>query len=262
MLLEGSMLDDSLANIVAIVGAHGAGKTTLIEKMKTVLLTERRAPVLFVGEVARHCPYKVGLDPDPRTQPWIMAAQDAVERFAAALGLTALLDRCLLDQYAYFSYWMGESRTWEAHIAATLSRYAAVFLLPGRAAFLRDDGKRPVDSKFQDAIAERLRDVLAQFQPAKLEDLDVLREGGTQQLESTIVGLSTAESRRTLRWQSIEDATDAAFDVSTLPDLIARIVTVVPPPGARTNLCPELADRIPERLVSWLDQNGLSPRDR
>src|SRR5690348_13881954 len=95
---------------IAILGAHGTGKSTLAK-----FLAANIDPTSFgfdslvlCTEVARSCPFPIGVKSDKQAQEWIFARQEEQERRATGL---VLADNCLLGQYAYYRYWGGEDAT-------------------------------------------------------------------------------------------------------------------------------------------------------
>lgn len=155
---------------IAFIGAHGSGKTTLIERIKATLYYI--TPFIVTREVARECPFDVGITSNSNTQVWIMHTQDELEHIALGLGLPVLLDRCLLDQYAYYRYWGGRDDGLEKIVRNACERYDAIYLLEARPDFLVDDGLRPTDIHFQIDIEHLIRENLSLF---GIEYVDVAR---------------------------------------------------------------------------------------
>ena len=145
---------------IAIIGTHGSGKTTLIRKAKQTLEKRIHKTVVFTGEVARQCPYEVGRHSNALAQTWIIRTQDLLESFTCSIGLPVVLDRCLIDQYAYYSYWIGCKMEVENMMTQALSRYREIFMLPPNPQFLEDDGVRPVSVNFQERMAERINRIV------------------------------------------------------------------------------------------------------
>lgn len=134
--------------MLAIVGSHGTGKTTLIEKTKKI----SKFSFFYNVEVARFCPYKVGLESNKKAQNWIFQTQDLVEIECFNSGKSTLLDRCLIDQYAYYRYWCGSNKYIEEYIKNECKRYSFLFYLPPNKKFLKSDGIRPTNPEFQTDI--------------------------------------------------------------------------------------------------------------
>jgi predicted ATPase len=135
--------------LIAIIGAQGTGKTTLIDKVKNRMLSGGNCKFLMVREVARQCPYSIGNKSDEKAQTWIFRTQCIVESFVRSLALPTLLDRSVLDQYAYYRYWNGKNAVAEQEISSALMYYRAIFFLTPNPKYLVEDGVRPLDSNHQ-----------------------------------------------------------------------------------------------------------------
>ncbi|NTU44347.1 MAG: ATP-binding protein [Chlorobiaceae bacterium] len=145
---------------MAIIGPHGSGKTTLINKIKK----EKNRPIfLSTKEVARYCQLNVGKKSDKKSQKWIIETQDYIEKAALSINLPLIFDRCLLDQYAYYRFWCGRDNLIEQMIAKNIVRYDCVVCLKANPNYLVDDGVRPVDIDFQKEIESIVIDNLSLF---------------------------------------------------------------------------------------------------
>jgi predicted ATPase len=146
--------------VIAVVGAQGCGKTTLIQYVENEVLNSFKAPILFVKEIARLCPYNIGVKSDKVAQTWILRTQNIMEHVAIHLQKPVVLDRCILDQYAYYRYWGGRNSEIEHLIQESLYRYYKIFFLPPNPNFLKDDGVRPTDPLHQIEISDLILNIL------------------------------------------------------------------------------------------------------
>jgi len=86
---------------IAVCGPHGAGKTTLVEKMRRTM-DKDRVNVYVVEEVARYCPHLYGTIKADR---WIRHEHYAREIEGMASGCKVVLcDRTLMDHLVYLRH--------------------------------------------------------------------------------------------------------------------------------------------------------------
>lgn len=163
-------------NCVAVIGSHGSGKTTLLKKSLTELRKASSSkPIAWTFEVARHCPYEVGTTSNELAQNWIMRMQNLLEYTISRLGVSVILDRCLIDQYAYYVYWVGRSDALEKQIKMAISRYSSIFMLPSNPQYLIGDGLRPINPEFQKQIDSIILEIvntleIDMFRCSKVDD--------------------------------------------------------------------------------------------
>jgi len=67
-----------------------------------------------------------------------------------------LSDRALIDQYAYYQYWVGKNESIERRIIERYSKNDYFYKLPANPDFLKTDGIRPISIDFQRIIDEIL----------------------------------------------------------------------------------------------------------
>jgi hypothetical protein len=82
----------------------------------------------------------------------------------------------MLDQYAYYQYWVGRSEKIEKQICLNRWRYSKTFYLRGRREFLAEDGLRPTDYRFQEDIGSIVLDTASRL-GFEVEYIDVLAGG-------------------------------------------------------------------------------------
>jgi len=89
--------------IIAISGIHDSGKTTLLNKIKDIIPTNKS--VYIIEELARKCPYPTCEDATPKSQRWIWEAHIKEEQKAYKSKCDIILcDRTLLDCLIYYEY--------------------------------------------------------------------------------------------------------------------------------------------------------------
>lgn len=150
--------------LIAIIGAQGTGKSTLIHKVHDSAL--EKIPYegrINIQEVARHCPYPIGAKSGTKAQTWIFRTQFILEDIARSLDMVALLDRCLIDQYAYYRYWNGANAEAEHIIESMVPFYNCIFFLTPNPRFLIDDGVRPTSPAHQLEIDNLVAENVAKF---------------------------------------------------------------------------------------------------
>ncbi|MAG48073.1 hypothetical protein CL617_05705 [archaeon] len=144
-----------MPNLYVITGSHGSGKTTFIKKVKEELGLRN---ILFaaISETARFCPHPVGSKSTPIAQQWILYHQAFAEVFSSQFSLPVILDRCVVDHYAYYLHWNSGPKI---NLESNLKNYEKVFMLPANEDFLVADGLRPTDIDYQKKIDGTIRKI-------------------------------------------------------------------------------------------------------
>jgi nicotinamide riboside kinase len=137
--------------LISIIGAHGTGKTAAISKLCSLLNAEGNAYII-INEIARYCPFPVGKSSSKLSQNWIISTQKYFEDNSLNICCPVITDRNMIDQYAYYIYWVGENKAIEDELIDRHSYYNSIFLMPLNTAYLVADGLRPTDPKFQEEI--------------------------------------------------------------------------------------------------------------
>lgn len=92
---------------IVVTGVHGSGKTTLTGKLAEAI-REIGLDVAVGEEVARDCPYKIGLDTTRKAQDWIYQAHyDMEAELRAEEHDVVIFDRTLLDNVLYTMRYIG-----------------------------------------------------------------------------------------------------------------------------------------------------------
>lgn len=96
---------------IAVIGAHGVGKTTLCKALASYAKDQHRSNVEVIGELARECPYPINQGMCYASAEWIILNQILKEREIEAFKygknrrktLNLLIcDRSAYDPYVYF----------------------------------------------------------------------------------------------------------------------------------------------------------------
>lgn len=138
-------------NNIGIIGSHGVGKTTL---QKNIIKTLRslKMPAHGIKDIARLCPFQVGLKSDLNAQEWIIKNQLNIEKLFQYKDSNFIFDGCSLSHLAYYEYWGGETKNFIREVLINMMYFDSILLLPPNKEFLKDDGLRPTQANFQDAI--------------------------------------------------------------------------------------------------------------
>ena len=120
------------------------------------LLVSKNIKFCHIAEIARLCPYPVGDKSTATAQKWILYHQFLTELIANELGILTIMDRCVIDHYAYYQYWLTKG---ELDLSNTASNYNSVFLFPPNKNFLIGDGLRPINIEFQEKIDISIRGI-------------------------------------------------------------------------------------------------------
>ena len=164
---------------ISIVGTHGAGKTTVLSRLHNLLDAER-CPYVMVKEVARHCPFPIGETSSKQSQDWIIGTQKYFEDNCAKMCYPVITDRNMIDQYAYYTYWVGENKAIEEElIIRYINRNNHILLMPANPDYLVADGVCPICVKFQEEIHTiilRIVDKLGSYDSCKCNTFHFLND--------------------------------------------------------------------------------------
>ncbi len=135
---------------IAMIGAHGVGKTTLCFEA-AAFLKKQDLSVEFVKEVARSCPLPINRETDLMAQSWILHTQIAEEIRAANMASYVLCDRSVIDNYAYLIQTAGERPELDALVKSWMKSYDHLWKVP-ITSHPTYDGIRDTDIRFQKEI--------------------------------------------------------------------------------------------------------------
>ena len=143
---------------IAITGAQGVGKTTLARQINKDYPDFQILPE--AARLAKEAGYNLDYTATAETERWLIAKQ--IELESAENKWVA--DRCGIDLLAYIHYLFADESELIEFAVKTLvprfSNYDLVLYLPGGEFAIEDDGVRTTDIKFQQAVDQRIRDVL------------------------------------------------------------------------------------------------------
>jgi len=143
---------------IAITGAQGVGKTTLARQ-----INKHHSDFKILPEAARlavEAGYNLDQTATTETELWLIAKQIDLE----SIKSNWVADRSCIDLLAYIHYLFSKESSLIEFATKTLvprfSKYDLVLYLPSGQFAIEDDGLRSTDMKFQQAIDERIRDIL------------------------------------------------------------------------------------------------------
>ena len=85
---------------IAISGVHSSGKTTSLSYV-TYKIKSRKNVIGILNEVARDCPYPLGVNGNFQTQWWILTNQILKEYQLQRMYDTIICDRSVFDVMVY-----------------------------------------------------------------------------------------------------------------------------------------------------------------
>lgn len=144
---------------IALIGTHGTGKTTLAHEL-VARLRKKDVNAEFLGEMARLCPLPINENTSKEAQEWIIYSQYAKELEHIPRCSVLICDRSVLDSYAYYMNKCGENKLLEDFVKEKVVDYNFLFRVPINPDYLKEDGIRSVDPKFQKAIDEKVKYIL------------------------------------------------------------------------------------------------------
>lgn len=144
---------------IVIIGAQGVGKTTLAKQINNHYPDFKILPE--AARLAVEAGYKLDHTATKETELWLIAKQIELESAESKW----VADRCGIDLLAYIHHLFSHESSLVEFAVKTLvprfSKYDLVLYLPSGEFPIEDDGVRTTDIKFQQAVDERIRDVLA-----------------------------------------------------------------------------------------------------
>ena len=150
---------------IAIVGAHGVGKSTLCQALHEYAQSLGKTSEL-VGEVVRRCPLKIHDQQTIETTYWITCSQIIAELEAQNKEPDYIFcDRSVYDPIMYHQHWYpglysGTDEIFE--MADVFARsYDRIYLIIPAKKKIEPDGFRSTDKAFQDSVHKIFCDCLA-----------------------------------------------------------------------------------------------------
>ena len=143
---------------IAITGAQGVGKTTLARQINKDYPDLKILPE--AARLAKEAGYGIDHTSTAETELWLIAKQIELESMANKW----IADRCGIDLLAYIHHLFSEESALIEFATKTLvprfNDYDLILYLPSGEFAIEDDGVRTTDVKFQQAVDQRIRDVL------------------------------------------------------------------------------------------------------
>lgn len=256
------------SNCIAVIGPHGSGKTTAISRVRGILNDSliNGNPIVnslgYCGEVSRLCPHKIGRESNVLAQSWIIRHQMMVDKLASSMAIPFLLDRCIIDQYAYYSYWVGPEPRIERFIIESTSFYSCIFLFPPKPEFLIHDGIRPVNPEFQSTIWDRICRIIGDLQLShKVRVINI--ENVVEQILDTVKCIDNVQAKEQMVNIDI-NRIESNFGSELLGDvdfndalgLFKEIIDVEKYSPLSLELRANVSPPHLELLVAWLEQLG------
>lgn len=137
---------------IGFTGTHGTGKTTACLELVTQL-KKLGVDANIVTNTARSCPLDINESATTDAQLWIMGTM--MKKELESKSNVVVCDRTLLDVLAYtqrVNPVMAEKM--EPFIKEYLKGYSIIFYMRPKEGYLREDGRRSINLKFQQDIKE------------------------------------------------------------------------------------------------------------
>lgn len=147
---------------IALIGTHGTGKTTLALEL-TAGLKKLGMNAGFLGELAGKCPLPINENTTREAQEWIIYNQNVKEIEGSALYNPLVCDRSIIDGYVYYNYKFGKDELLESIVKKKIKEYDFLFRIKINPDYLKEDGVRSVNPKFQKDIDKRCDYLLEKF---------------------------------------------------------------------------------------------------
>lgn len=148
---------------IAFIGTHGTGKTILAYEF-TALLKKQGYNADVVKEVARKCPFPLNENRCLEGQRWIVLEQVKEEIELARNNEVVVCDRSVLDNYAYLVSKFGHDDLVYGFVDGWIRTYNLLFRVPICKDYLKEDGVRSIDEKFQREIDDSVDRLIRDFE--------------------------------------------------------------------------------------------------
>ncbi|HTE48681.1 MAG TPA: ATP-binding protein [Candidatus Paceibacterota bacterium] len=143
---------------IVITGAQGVGKTTITRQINKDYPDFKILPE--AARLAIEAGYKLDQTATAETELWLIAKQIELESTEGKW----VADRCGIDLLAYIEHLFPQESALIEFATEILvprfNKYDLVLYLPSGQFAIKDDGVRSTDIKFQEAIDERVRNIL------------------------------------------------------------------------------------------------------
>lgn len=155
---------------IALIGTHGTGKTTIAHDL-VAQLKKQNVNAGFLGEIARQCPFPINKNTTKESQEWIIYNQYIKELELQRKYEILVCDRSILDGYVYYYNKFRKNKLLENFVKENSKKYDLMFKVPIKENYLKEDGVRETDKKFQINIDKKfdylLKELKIPFQKYK-----------------------------------------------------------------------------------------------
>jgi len=152
---------------IAIIGAQGVGKTTLAEQINNEYPDLKILPE--AARLAKEAGYTLDETATTETELWLIMKQIELENGEGKW----VADRSCIDLLAYIHHLFSQESSLIEFATKTLtprfSNYDLVLYLPSGEFAIENDGVRIIDTKFQQAVDRRIRDILEKHKISFIE---------------------------------------------------------------------------------------------
>lgn len=157
---------------IAIIGSHFVGKTTVIKNISKHLKNSGYN-VGIINEVVRDCPYPVNEMTTLEAQDWILEEQKRREAEMNNKYDIILMDRGLIDNFAYWKRVAEKILTDEKLLEKEKEVFEhsknydlLIFLHPFDNTKIEDDNFRSIDPNWRKEMHERISQIVEKFRTA------------------------------------------------------------------------------------------------
>lgn len=162
--------DGQVTMKIGVLGSHGVGKTTLALDLAQQLQKMGRYSVTVLTELARECPYPLGVNQIPEATNWLISRQISRELELQRHSTVLVCDRTSVDALCYTraSGHMLDERVLMVQGAMQwlLTYDLLVWIRPS--GHLVDDGYRMLDHGFRQKVDDSFEHMLAEFPKERL----------------------------------------------------------------------------------------------
>lgn len=166
--------DGQVTMKIGVLGSHGVGKTTLALDLAQQLQKMGRYSVTVLTELARECPYPLGVNQIPEATNWLISRQMSRELELQRHSTVLVCDRTSIDSLCYTrasGHMLDESVLLVPGAMQWLQTYdLLVWIRPS--GHLVDDGYRMLDHGFRQKVDESFEALLEPFPKERLFVID------------------------------------------------------------------------------------------
>lgn len=162
--------DGQVTMKIGVLGSHGVGKTTLALDLAQQLQKMGRYSVTVLTELARECPYPLGVNQIPEATNWLISRQISRELELQRHSTVLVCDRTSVDSLCYTrasGHLLDENVLLVQGALQWLKTYdLLVWIRPS--GHLVDDGYRMLDHGFRQQVDDCFEELLASFPKERL----------------------------------------------------------------------------------------------